>query len=59
MYNGKRYVEGLYTELLYAFIPTLFLYFWPFCYPYILHFYCFYYLFKSNFIIDTWSACLS
>ena len=31
---------GLYTELLYVIIPTLFLYFLPFCYPYILlHFY--------------------
>jgi len=30
----KIYVRGLYTELLYANIHTLFSYFLPFCHPY-------------------------
>jgi len=39
---------GLYSELLYAIIPTLFLCFLPICYPYILlHFNVFYSLFNS------------
>ena len=40
MYYGKRYVGGgVYTELFYAIIPTLFPYSLLFCYPYFsLHF---------------------
>ena len=42
VYNEKRYVGGLYTSLFCVIIPTLFLYFLPFWYPYILlHFKCF------------------
>ena len=36
VYNEKRYVGGLNTSLFCAIIPTLFPYFLPFWYPYIL-----------------------
>jgi len=38
---NKIPVGGLYTSLFHVIIPPLFLYFLPFCYPYILlHFKC-------------------
>jgi len=40
----------MYTELLYAFIPTLFSYFLLFCYPYIYN--AFYYLQRKLLMID-------
>jgi len=47
---GKSVCGGLYAKLFYAFICTLFPYFLPFCYPYILlHFRVF--LLLKNLII--------
>ena len=56
-----RYADTLLTELctelFYAIIPPLFLYFLPFCYPYILlHFICFLLLVH---VVLAASACLS